>query len=79
MKSISTSVMVVCATVLLAACGGTKNTVATTPVTQGEFDPSTGSWKPLNKVVTPPPPQGGAVITAQKGPSMMDKVNSTLK
>lgn len=79
MKSLFNSVMVVCATVLLAACGGTKNTVATTPTSQGEFDSSTGSWKPLTKVVTPPPPQGGAVITPQKGPGMMDKVGSTLK
>lgn len=71
--------MAVSAAVLLTACGGTKNTVVTTPASHGEFDPSTGSWKPLTKAVTPPPPQGGAVITEKKGPGMMEKVSSTLK
>lgn len=79
MKIFFTFASTVCAAVLLASCGGTKDTVVTTPATQGEFDPSTGSWKPLTKVVTPPPPEQGAVIIPQKGPGMMDKVGSTLK
>lgn len=79
MKSIFTFATTVCAAVLLAACGGTKETVVTVPASSGEFDPSTGSWKPLTKVVTPPPPEQGAVIIPQKGPGMMDKVSSTMK
>jgi hypothetical protein len=78
MKAILILALPVCAA-LLAACGSTKETVATTPTTHGEFDPSTGTWKPLSKVVIPPPHEEGAVIVAQKGPGMMDKVNSTLK
>ncbi len=79
MKSISNYAMTVCAAITLAACGGTKETVATAPASHGEFDPSTGSWKPLTKVVTPPPHEEGAVIIPQKGPGMMDKVGNTLK
>lgn len=72
--------MAVCAAALLAACGGTKETVVTTPASRGEFDPATGSWRPLTKVVTPPPPvEGAVIIPPKKGPGMMDKVSSTLK
>lgn len=78
MKVIVSLALPVCAA-LLAACGGTKNTAATVPASHGEFDPSTGSWRPLTKVVTPPPHEQGAVIVAQKGPGMMDKVGTTLK
>ena len=78
MKAIVFLALPVCAA-LLAACGGTKNTAASMPASHGEFDPSTGSWKPLTKVVTPPPHEQGAVIVAQKGPGMVDKVGKTLK
>jgi hypothetical protein len=79
MKAIFSLILPVCAAAVLAACGGTKKEVVTIPASHGEFDPSTGSWKPLTKVVTPPPPQQGAVIVEQKKPGMMDKVGSTLK
>lgn len=78
MKAIVSLAFTVCAA-LLAACGGTKNTAATVPATHGEFDPSTGGWKPLTRVVTPPPHEEGAVIVAQKGPGMIDKMGKTLK
>jgi len=78
MKAIVCLATTVCAA-LLAACGGTKNTAAIVPASHGEFDPSTGTWKPLTKVVTPPPPEQGAVIVAQKGPGVMDKVGKSLK
>lgn len=77
MKAILSLALPVCAA-LLAACGGTGNTAATAPASHGEFDPSTGSWKPLAKVVTPPPHQQGAVIV-DESPGMMDKVGNTLK
>lgn len=79
MKAIFSLILPVCAAAVLAACGGTKKEVVTVPASHGEFDPSTGSWKPLTKVVAPPPPQQGAVIVEQKKPGMMDKVSSTLK
>ena len=63
----------------MSACGGTKDTAVVVPASHGEFDTSTGTWKPLSKVVTPPPHEEGAVITAQKKPGVMDKVGSTLK
>lgn len=66
--------------VLLAACGGTKkNTAAAAPASREEFDTSTGSWRPLSQVVTPPPHEEGAVIVAKKGPGMMSKVGKSLK
>jgi hypothetical protein len=79
MKAIPPSAFAVCGAALLSACGGTKDTAATVPATHGEFDSASGSWKPLSKVVTPPPHEQGAVITEHKGPGMMDKVGSTLK
>ena len=79
MKAFFSFALTVCAAALLAACGGTKNTVATAPASHGEFDSSTGTWKPLSKVVTPPAHEQGAVIVDQKKPGMMDKVGSTLK
>ena len=78
MKAIVSLALTVCAA-LLAACGGTKNTAATVPASHGEFDPSTGTWRPLTQIVTPPPPEEGAVIVAQKGPGMMNKVGKSLK
>jgi hypothetical protein len=79
MKVIAALVLPACAAALLAACGGTKNTAAEVPATSGEFDSSTGSWKPLSKIVAPPPHQQGAVIVEQKKPGVMDKVGKTLK
>ena len=79
MKAFFSLALLVCAAALLAACGGMGNPVATTPASHGEFDSSTGSWRALSKVVMPPAHEEGAVITAQKGPGMMDKVGNTLK
>ena len=78
MKAIVSLALPVCA-VLLAACGGTKDTAAAVPASRGEFDPSTGSWRPLTKVVAPPPHERGATIVAQEKPGVMQKVGSTLK
>lgn len=44
-----------------------------------EFNAQTGAWKPMTKVVTPPPSQGGAVIVEQKKPGMMQKFGNTMK
>lgn len=79
MKAIAILALPICVA-LLAACGSPENTAALTPASHGEFDSTTGSWRPLKKVVAAPPHEQGAVIIAeQKGPGMMDKVGKTLK
>lgn len=64
---------------LLAACGGTKNQGAAVAPSAGEFDPATGEWKPLTRVVAAPPPQGGAVIADEKKSGTMKKIGDTMK
>lgn len=78
MKKFS-STMLALAVGLLVSCGGTKTNNAPLPANAGEFDASTGTWKPLAKKATPPPHEQGAVITEQKKPGMMSKVGRTLK
>ena len=76
------SVLPLCAAALLASCGGLKKSKTTAepmPATHGEFDPTTGTWKPVSKIVAAPPPQGGAVITPTKKPGMMDSMQKSLK
>ena len=78
MKTIFSIALAGFAAAAFTACGGTKNTTVSTPAS-GEFDPNTGAWKPLTKVVAPAPHERGAVITEQKKPGMLDKVGTTLK
>ena len=78
MKTIALIALALCVAVL-AACGSSNRMAAAVPASHGEFDPTTGSWKPLERVVPAPPPQEGAVIAERKGPGVMGKVGKTLK
>ena len=75
MKAIALLALPICAA-LIAACKSPENMAAAAPASQGEFEPATGSWKPLTRVVPAPPPQQGAVIAEEKG--TFDKVGETV-
>ena len=77
MKKIFAASLGLLSLALITSCGGTGAKPA--PGTVQEFDYASGSWKPLQKSISAPPPQGGAVIVEEKKPGMLSKIGKTVK